>query len=96
MRDHAPGTAVGRKRKDGVQLKLMDQVQSEKEGEKKKVMVTRWEFQLMGWQVIARRKEGWAQVKKTVWVGLIAVSLGAKWPNPEIVKAWSMKVLWLG
>ncbi|RVW98565.1 hypothetical protein CK203_032250 [Vitis vinifera] len=40
---------------------------------------------------IARRKEGWAQVKKTVWVGLIAASLGAKWPSPEIVKAWSVK-----
>ncbi|RVW40373.1 hypothetical protein CK203_092438 [Vitis vinifera] len=90
------GIAVGRKRKDGVQLKLMDQVQSEKEREKKSVMVTRWEFQLMGWQAIARRKERWAQVKKTVWVGLIAASLGAKWPSPEIVKAWSMRVLRLG
>ena len=60
VRDHARGAAVGRKRKDGVQLKLMEQVQSGKKGEKKRVMVKGWELQLMGRQAMARRTEGWA------------------------------------
>ncbi|RVX09331.1 hypothetical protein CK203_015357 [Vitis vinifera] len=78
MRDHAPGTAVGRKRKDWRAAEADGSGAVRKRTGKKRVMVTRWEFQLMGWQDIARRKERWAQVKKTVWVGLIAASLGAK------------------
>ena len=49
---------MGGERKVGVQLKLMEQVQSGKGGEKKRVMVTRWKLQLMGRQAMVRRMEG--------------------------------------